>query len=466
MGRSVQGLRWRDCNTEGKNARVAKEEPPVPQATAFVLTHRSNDDAASYSASFQALAIMRSLGRRGVPVVRVHPGSHELSLRSRYCSHVEKCPNVHESEPALLGFLMYLAHVYPGRRVLFPASDDTAYFLGRYRDTLSTAYEVVAPGREAVETIVDKRRQYQAAQKLGIRIPETHFPADLAEVRQLAATLSGYPYIIKPNVAHRWRLSSFRDRMDTRGFKAILVRNAGELVEHYRRVAGVDPELMVQRVVHGEDRRLYGFFGCFDERSRPLGYCVRSKIRQLPVDFGYCTLIESCEEPDVVEQSIRLLQGLRYRGIVGVEWKLDPHTGERVLLEINARATNTSALPPACGVDLPWLAFADAIGRACVPVTRWRTGVKWLWFSADVWAARALGVGFLEWLKSLRGAGAWPVYAADDLAPLFLHLAVSLKADLQARLRRLRVRLSGAGARVRAQLRASRRYKPIKGGQA
>jgi len=168
-------------------------EPCASEAIAFVLTHRSDADRTRYSASLQGLALTRSLGRRGVRVVRVHPGKHELSLSSRYCWRAEDAPNVHESEEALQGFLLQLAQKYPGERVLLPASDDTAHFLGRHREALSGAYRVVAPSCETVETITDKRRQYEAAQSRGISIPETYFPRDLAAVEWLAPRLANNP---------------------------------------------------------------------------------------------------------------------------------------------------------------------------------------------------------------------------------------------------------------------------------
>jgi predicted ATP-grasp superfamily ATP-dependent carboligase len=423
----------------GRLARAQNWHPErIMGATAFVLTHRSTDDPHAWCASLQALAIARSLGRRGVRVVRLHPGTRELSLASRYCWRAEHCPNVHESEPALLRFLLDAAGKYEGVRVLIPASDDTAWFLGRHREALGRSFRVVAPDADTVATIIDKRRQYEAARSLGIPIPATYYPHDLAEAQALARTLKRFPYIIKPNVAHRWRLARVRQRMRTPGTKAVVVRNAEELVAEYRAIARFDRDLMVQRVIGGPDSELYGFFGYFDRDSRPLGYCVRRKIRQLPLGFGYCTLIESCREDRVVSQSVHLLQGLGFHGIVGVEWKRDPDTGEPLLLEVNARATNTTALPPACGVDLPAIAFADAIGEQVAPVTQWRAGVKWVWLAEDVWAARALGLGPLEWLRSLRGEKVGAVYAADDLRPALLEAAAFVRATLGRRLRRFR----------------------------
>jgi predicted ATP-grasp superfamily ATP-dependent carboligase len=414
----------------------------MPQPAAFVLTHRSVSDPGAYSASFQALHIARSLGRRGIPVVRVHPGRRELSLYSRYCTSVEQSPNVHESEKALLDFLLELAPKYPGPRVLLPASDETAHFIGRYRDELLAAYRVPAPG-SVMETIIDKRRQYGAAQALGIPIPDTYFPADAAEAKALAGMLRGYPYIIKPNVAHHWRLASVKQHLKSAGaIKAVVVHDAAQLVAEYRRISAVDPAVMIQKVIGGGDERLYCFYGYFDEHSRMLGCCVRRKLRQLPLGFGYSTALESCENDTVVEQSVRLLQGLKYHGIVAIEWKHDPESGETRLIEINARATNAAALPTACGVDLPYLAFADALGQSVAPVKGWKCGVKWIWLAEDVWAAREMWrrgeLKLVDWLRSLRGPKVFAIYAADDLKPFLVDLGVFLKTGLGRRLRRLR----------------------------
>ena len=396
----------------------------MPSPVAFVLTHRSVADPGAYSASFQALHIARSLGRRGIPVVRVHPGRRELSLYSRYCTSFEHSPNVHESENALLEFLLELARKYEGPRVLLAASDETAHFIGRHRDPLLATYRVPAPG-SLMETIIDRRLQYGAAEALGIPIPDTYYPANAAEVTTLAEILRGYPYIIQPNVG---------------GTKAVVVQDAAQLVREYQRISAVDPAVMIQKVIGGSDERLFCFYGYFDERSRMLGCCVRRKLRQMPLGFGYSTAMESCENDAVVEQSVRLLQGLKYHGIVAIEWKHDPQSGEHKLIEINARATNAAALPTACGVDLPYLAFADALGEAVVPVKGWRSGVKWIWFIEDLRAARELRkrgeLKLLDWLKSLRGPKAFAVHAADDLKPFFVHLAMTLKRELGRWLRR------------------------------
>lgn len=396
----------------------------MSEPVAFVLTHESDPDRTKRALSLQALAITRSLGRRGVRVVRLHPNKLDTSLLSRYCSDVEICPDLHEAEAELVAFLLDLAKRHDGPPVLIPASDDAAFFIGRHRDSLLGSYRVPVPSKATIEQIINKRLQYGEAQKLGIPIPETYFPANLDEVRALAAQLRDYPYVIKPNIAHRWRLAAVKKRLSfTKGKpkKAVVARSADELVAEYQSIAQTDADVMIQEVIGGKDELLYTFLGYFDQHSRPLAYCVRSKLRQYPLDFGYCTLTESCENGTVVDQSVRLLQSLQFHGIVGVEWKHDPKTDRYKLIEINARAVNTTGIAAACGVDLPYIAFADSIGQPVEPVTRWKTGVKWIWFTQDFWAARALmrsgQLTLRGWWRSISGTRTHAVYAGDDLRP-------------------------------------------------
>jgi predicted ATP-grasp superfamily ATP-dependent carboligase len=148
---------------------------------------------------------------------------------------------------------------------------------------------------------------------------------------------------------------------------------------------------------------------------------MRYKLRQSPVDFGYCTATVSCHN-DIVEQyARRLLWHSGYTGIVGIEFKFDPNTNDYKLIEINTRSVNTTGISIGCGVNLPVIAYRDAIGVKQEPVTKWEDGVIWLRLTQDFAAARELrrrgSLTFPEWFQSLRGKRVHAVLAANDLMP-------------------------------------------------
>jgi len=387
--------------------------------TAFVITHESDPNRTRKAMSIIALTLTRSLGRRGIKVIRLHPNMLDHSLRSKYVSGIEVCPNFYEAETDLVAFLMALEDKYEGQRVLFPASDDCAHFLAKYQDELSKVFSMPIAKKFVMEQITDKKRQYEAAQCVGLPIPETYFPKSQDEVEKLADEIDNYPYVIKPTVAHEWRLASMQGI--SKGKKALTARNVGELREICSEIDVSQHQVMVQEVIGGRDERLYTFLCYFNERSEPLAYCVRSKIRQSPIDFGYCTLTVSCHDDTVVNHSISLLRHIKFHGIASVEWKHDPKTGKYKLIEINPRPVNTTATAIAAGVDLPYIALMDKIGQPVEPITDWEDGVKWIWFSQDFFSAREMHrkklLTFRQWKQSISGKKTHATFAADDLRP-------------------------------------------------
>lgn len=413
---------------------------PIDEPVALVLTHESDPARTDPSMSLIALFLARSLGRRGVPVVRIHPNRLDRSLLSRYCTRVEVCPDFYQSEDDLLGFLENLRHAYRGRRLLIPASDDCAAFISKHHTRLSTNFDVLAPTWGVMSQLIDKQAQYRRAARFGVPVPETYFPTGLTDLRSIATRLRNYPYVIKPLVAHQWRRASMKGT--SRGKKGFAVHSTRELLHRYEAIAAGDPRVMIQEVIGGADERLFTFLGAFDAHGRPLGYCIRRKVRQLPTDFGYCTLTVSCHDETVRAQSLRLMRGLGYQGLCGIEWKHDPKSGLYKLIEINPRAVNTSALAPACGVDLAWLAWRDRMTGDARRMTQWQDGVRWINAEQDFWAARELHragrLSGAEWRDSLRGPIVDASFAWDDLRPFAAQTSATLMRLATRLLRRRR----------------------------
>ncbi len=383
----------------------------------FVFNHIAKTEGKNKQYNLSTLAVVRSLGRHKVPVVLITTNKSDAVISSRYTKHVEYCPYLHESEEKLLNFLLSLAEKYQGDKVLMPSVDECSYFVGKYHQQLSEKYLIPAPDWGAVRKINNKRFQYESADSLGIPIPETYFPKTMAEVIEFSKKISNYPYVIKPNVSFEWKLKTTKSK--ARGKKGIQVNNADELIQRAEEVFVPDHEFMIQEVIGGRDERLVTFLGFFNSQHELDSYFIRKKIRQCPIDFGYCTLTESCHNPIVLEQSEKLLRFLNYHGIAGVEWKLDPTTDTYKLIEINARPVNTTGCAIASGIDLPSIAYFSKIGKPLAPAREWQDGQRWAWLAMDFWAAKELidegKMTYRDWLKTIWSIKSDAVYASDDL---------------------------------------------------
>lgn len=393
---------------------------------AIVFNHIGAPQTKGVQINLSTLAVVRSLGRRGIKIILITTNERDGVINSRYVAGVEFCPYIHEPVERMHDFFSALAQRYPGKKVLIPCVDECAWYVGKHYSQLAENYLIPAPDSRAINKINNKRFQYETAQSLGIPIPETYFPQDLSAVEELAHSIINYPYVIKPNVSFEWKLQSAKS--GARGKKGIRVDSAQELLTVARDIFLPGTEFMIQEIIGGRDQRLVTFLGFFSADHRPVSWFIRKKIRQCPIDFGYCTMTESCHDPVVLDQSQRLLAAIDYYGVAGVEWKLDPATETYKLIEINGRPVNTTGCAMAAGVDLPAMAYFYAIGQPLAPVTDWKDGERWAWLTMDFWAARelaALGHGSLwTWIKQARSIKADAIFAWDDLAFSFNYYAI------------------------------------------
>ncbi len=80
------------------------------------------------------------------------------------------------------------------------------------------------------------------------------------------------------------------------------------------------------------------------------------RARQHPREFGRAaTYVETVEAPEIELYSERFLKAINYHGVVEIEYKRDPRSGQYKLLDVNARTWGFHSIGSASGVDFPYL---------------------------------------------------------------------------------------------------------------
>lgn len=405
--------------------KTSAQQPP-----AVVLSE--NLGPARRSLNEIALAITRSLGRRGVPVYRFHPDRTLVDLGSRYCRHVA-CPNLYDDEAGLTTRLLEFARQQGVEPVIFPASDGSADFLARNAEHLRGSYRLACPSWSCLAEIQDKQRLLERAGEAGVSVPVTHFPKSSRELAAVAPSLP-YPVVIKPLVSQHWRRSDVVAVIG-RAVKAMVVHTPQELTAFYDKVAPLTPQLMVQEIVAGGTDRLLTFMGYVGQGGKALAGCVRKKLRQFPPGFGYCCVTETVIDAEIMDLAVRLVERLGFRGIVGVEFMRDARDGRAKLIEINARAVRTTGAAIGAGIDLPWIAYQDIISATPpAPQFEYAVPMRWIHLRSEIRAALPLiwkgELGFAEWLRIFRGKTMMAIWAWDDLRPSVGDLLLPVTARL------------------------------------
>ena len=142
-----------------------------------------------------------------------------------------------------------------------------------------------------------------------------------------------------------------------------------------------------------------------------------------PPDFGNSTSLVTVpleEVADAVRTTRLLIATARYRGPFSVELKRDVRDGLHKVLEINVRPWWYVEFAANCGVNVPAMMYADALGRPLPAPGSYAVGRRLVNPYYDVWAYVALRqraeLSLVTWARSWFGAGN-PYLAWDDPMP-------------------------------------------------
>jgi len=377
----------------------------------------------TFNSHITGLAVARSLGRRGVPVIALDPDPQAYAFASKFTTVAALCPYVLADEDAFIDYLCALGDALARPAVLFPTNDEWVLAINRHRARLEERFLIPFSGPEIVEPVLDKARLYRTARELDIPIPGTWdvTPDTLATV----AAEFPYPCIVKP--------TEQRAFYDAFGDKAWRISGPDELRAAVARAAG--HPLVAQEIIGQGLSDFYSVCSYIGEDGEAHGTFVGRKLEQYPPDFGTGCLVAAEGPEEIAARGVRMLQAFGYRGISEIEFIYDARDGEQKLLDINTRVWKWIGLPIAAGVDLPWLAYSDAIGKPDRAAAA-RTGLVWT-YAKDYLALRLGGRGqetaaYLPetlWAELVSGHAAHVVDAvidADDPAPagrMFAQLA-------------------------------------------
>lgn len=366
---------------------------------------------------YQGLGIVRSLGRRNIPVCVIDDES-SIARFSRYTTHSVSVPSLRDERQTVETLLDIGRRLDLRGWLVFPTRDETVAALGRYRSHLADFFRVSTPAWNTIQWVWDKRNTYRLADELDIPTPKTWY---LHEVSELDSVSGDGPFAIKPAIKEHFVYATKA--------KAWRANTRSELRELFQRAAAqVGPgEVMIQELIPGDGRQQFAYCALFKE-GRAVGSMVVRRNRQHPPEFGRAsTFVETVEMPKLEALSERFLRQIQYYGLVELEYKLDPRDGQYKLLDVNGRTWGYHTLGLGAGVDFPYMLFADQCGEPVEPC-RGRIGVRWLRLVTD------LPTGILEIVRGHQKLGAYldslqridveSVFSWEDPLPGLVELAL------------------------------------------
>ena len=344
------------------------------------------------------LAVTRSLARSGVEVLGLDKERGGLGQHSRHLAGLGLVPGPEDHE-ALRDHLLALGPSFGQRPVLFACNDDWVLALARHREALEPFYRFPFAHYDVVQRTLSKTELYRACEARGIAVPRSwyldeHSPEQVAD-------LVTWPCVLKPD--------------DSRGFydafaaKVFLCRDRAELLARHAEAERHGLSLVAQEFVDPPPGGFWSVCSYLSPDGTARGVFTGRKLEQWPPGFGTSCLADAQWDPELAKAGVAALQELGYSGISEVEFVWSEQRQRHLLLDANTRPWKWIGLPVAAGVDLPLLAYRDAVGDP-FDAPQQSEGTRWVFLRDYLPLVRAraatvpeAAVSKQEWTDLLAG---------------------------------------------------------------
>ncbi len=313
-----------------------------------------------------ALAVVRSLGRAGVPVVVAHYDARDMAQASRYVMADVRVPHPLEDEGAFIDALMQLGRRYGGA-VLMPASDESVVAASRHKARLGERFVVACPDWEVTERFIDKTKTYALARAQGVPAPRTLVPAGPEELVDGAAEI-GLPLLLKPAEGHLF-YAHFKRKM-------FRVETLAELRRGFSLAQGAGLTVALQEIIPGPDSSVVNYNAYAMDGHALVEFTAR-QLRKAPPALGSPRVAISEHIPAVSAPGRRILAAMGFSGFACTEFKLDGRDGTFKLLEVNGRHNLSGMLALRCGIDFPMIQYRHLVDDVAPAGGAFRGGVYW-----------------------------------------------------------------------------------------
>ena len=287
------------------------------------------------------ISVVRSLGRAGIDVHVFPFAATSVALASRFISQVHRAPDFEEDHNGWSRALVALL-IERTFDLVIPCAD-AAIMVLHGNLALFPHQRLAIPGNDAIEKLFDKERTHELCNKLGIptapwrRLQETDTDEELIE-------LFGFPLVVKPRRSH-W-VDSGRSRE-----KVHIIEGRRELLQCLSAIS---------------DKSSFLVEGFFEGSGTGLSVLCNGgavlqafQHRRLREGRGGCSSYRISETINMeLRRAAELIcLNMGHSGVCMFEFRINPHSGKWILLEVNARFWGSMPLPLSLGIDYPKLLF-------------------------------------------------------------------------------------------------------------
>ena len=386
-----------------------------------------------------AVAIIRSLGRRGWYVIAADADRPSPGFHSRFAGATFRYPSPAVHPDAVPRALLRAALEHQADLIM-PVTDEVILPLAANRALFPASCTLAIPRDELLRVTSDKQETLELARRVGVPTPPSSMVSTTKAAVRRAREI-GWPVVLKPRSSRIYRQGG----RDLDFLSVTYANNEEQLKERMRQYEG-RCEVLLQGFCEGEAHGVELLL----QDGRPLVAFQHRRLREVPVTGGASSFRESVPlDPTLHDYALRLLGSIGWTGLAMVEFKVG-RDGPR-LMEINGRVWGSLPLAVRAGVDFPGLAAELYLfgGLRSAAPRSYRIGVRSRNLELDtVWIASVLRGKrrhpYLPWprrgealraiLSMLDRDQALDLFSRDDPAPGLAEVA-KIVGDMRRKLR-------------------------------
>lgn len=318
-----------------------------------------------------ALAVTRSLGRKGCDVFVAGELTGNISSYSKFCKGGFQTPSAMTNGKK---YCERISEIVSEEKIdiIFPITEQSILHLNGIRDEFSREVILACPSQGDMDAVSNKYRLFQLAEELDVPIPETTYVNGIEDFLLKKPELFSFPVVIKP------AYSKINSGDHVIAASVMYANDRDELINLYETKSALRYPSLIQQFIVGEGTGLFTLF----DADRHLVLFSHRRLLEKPPSGGVSVVSESVSlDPEMVKAAEKLLSAVKWRGVAMVEFKRDVRDGRAKLMEINGRFWGSLQLAVSSGVDFPALCLEYYINKspACV-IADYGVGYRLKWF--------------------------------------------------------------------------------------
>ncbi len=209
---------------------------------------------------------------------------------------------------------------------------------------------------DKIESLHDKYKTMELCKSMGISTPKTFLIEDHNSLESIKEKLA-YPSVLKARKgAGNNGVWVVRDAEE---LQKIYIENiSGYMLENTNAIDRSKP--IIQEFIPGELHDVTSF--CIS--GKPLAVLSQVRLMTSPLWGGSGIVNQTTDNPEIKSIAAKIIQKVKWNGILEFDFKIDSRNGEAKLIEINPKIWGTTWLTVQAGFNMPLYLVNNALGES------------------------------------------------------------------------------------------------------